>query len=63
MNHIYKVLMVATAITCGVTVYAQDKIIHPDINYAGTPRTVVIGGIAVSGVQGYEDYMLSLIHI
>lgn len=59
MNHIYKVLMVATAITCGVTVHAQDKIIHPDINYAGTPRTVVIGGIAVSGVQGYEDYMLS----
>ena len=59
MNHIYKVLMVAAAITCGVTVHAQDKIIHPDINYAGTPRTVVIGGIAVSGVQGYEDYMLS----
>ncbi|MDY3103366.1 MAG: POTRA domain-containing protein [Prevotella sp.] len=59
MNHIYKGLMVATAITCGVTVHAQDKIIHPDINYAGTPRTVVIGGIAVSGVQGYEDYMLS----
>lgn len=59
MNHIYKVLMVATAITCGVTVHAQDKIIHPDINYAGTPRIVVIGGIAVSGVQGYEDYMLS----
>lgn len=59
MNHIYKVLMVATAITCGVTVHAQDKIIHPDINYAGTPRTVVIEGIAVSGVQGYEDYMLS----
>lgn len=59
MNHIYKVLMVATAITCWVTVHAQDKIIHPDINYAGTPRTVVIGGIAVSGVQGYEDYMLS----
>ena len=50
MNHIYKVLMVAAAITCGVTVHAQDKIIHPDINYAGTPRTVVIGGIAVSGI-------------
>ncbi len=59
MNHIYKVLMAATAITCGVTVHAQDKVIHPDINYAGTPRTVVVGGIAVSGVQGYEDYMLS----
>ena len=51
--------MVATAITCEVTVHAQDKVVHPDINYAGTPRTVVIGGIAVSGVQGYEDYMLS----
>lgn len=51
--------MAATAITCGVTVHAQDKVIHPDINYAGTPRTVVVGGIAVSGVQGYEDYMLS----
>lgn len=59
MNHIYKVLMAATAITCGVTVHAQDKVIHPDINYAGTPRTVVVGGISVSGVQGYEDYMLS----
>ena len=59
MNHIYKVLMAATAITCGVTVHAQDKVIHPDINYAGTPRMVVVGGIAVSGVQGYEDYMLS----
>lgn len=51
--------MAATAITCGVTVHAQDKVIHPDINYAGTPRTVVVGGISVSGVQGYEDYMLS----
>lgn len=51
--------MAATAITCGVTVHAQDKVIHPDINYAGTPRMVVVGGIAVSGVQGYEDYMLS----
>lgn len=59
MNHINKVLVVAVTCCCSMTIGAQDKIIHPDINYAGTPRSVVIGGIAVSGVQGYEDYMLS----
>ena len=38
---------------------AQDKIINPDISYAGTPRTCEIGGIAVEGVEGYEDYVLT----
>ncbi|MCR4583923.1 MAG: outer membrane protein assembly factor BamA [Prevotella sp.] len=38
---------------------AQDKIVNPDISYAGTPRTCTIGGIAVSGVEGYEDYVLT----
>ncbi len=38
---------------------AQDKIINPDISYAGTPRTLTIGGINVSGVEGYEDYVLT----
>ncbi len=37
---------------------AQDKIVNPDISYAGNPRTVVIGGLTVTGVEGYEDYML-----
>ena len=32
---------------------------HPDINYAGTPRDLVIGGFNVSGIDGYEDYMLT----
>lgn len=40
-------------------VQAQDKIINPDISYAGTERDVVVGGIAVSGVEGYEDYVLT----
>ena len=39
--------------------YAQDKIVNPDISYAGTPRTCEIGGIAVEGVEGYEDYVLT----
>ena len=38
---------------------AQDKIVNPDISYAGTPRTCEIGGIAVEGVEGYEDYVLA----
>ena len=41
------------------TLKAQDKIVHPDISYAGTPRTCTIGGIAVDGVEGYEDYVLA----
>ena len=41
-----------------LSVSAQDKIVHPDISYAGTPRTCTIGGIAVEGVAGYEDYVL-----
>jgi outer membrane protein insertion porin family len=41
------------------TLKAQDKIVNPDISYAGTPRTCTIGGIAVSGVEGYEDYVLT----
>ena len=38
---------------------AQDKIVNPDISYAGTPRSCEIGGIAVEGVDGYEDYVLA----
>ena len=41
------------------TITAQEKIVNPDISYAGTPRTCEIGGIAVEGVEGYEDYMLT----
>ena len=38
---------------------AQDKIVNPDISYAGMPRSCEIGGIAVEGVEGYEDYVLA----
>lgn len=59
MNYITKGLIAVAVLGGMVTAQAQDKIVHPDINYAGTPRSVVIGGINVSGVEGYEDYMLS----
>lgn len=59
MNHIKKVLIIALVLGSSIMSQAQDKIVYPDINYAGTPRTLVIGGINVTGVEGYEDYMLS----
>ena len=42
-----------------LSISAQDVIINPDISYAGTPRTCEIGGLAVKGVEGYEDYVLT----
>ena len=38
---------------------AQDVIEFPDISYAGTPRTLILGGINVSGMDGYDDYALT----
>ena len=58
MNFI-KVLTTICLLVSGFAAQAQDKIVHPDISYAGTPRTVTIAGIAVTGAEGYEDYMLT----
>ena len=41
------------------TLKAQDVIVNPEISYAGTPRQCEVGGIAVEGVEGYEDYVLT----
>ena len=38
---------------------AQDVIVKPDISYAGTPRQCEIGGIAVDGIEGYDDFVLT----
>ena len=55
-----KVLVALFTIHCSLfTISAQEKIVNPDISYAGTPRNCTIGGIAVEGVEGYEDYVLT----
>ena len=60
MNKIVKrVLMLVAAVCIAAGAAAQEKIVNPDITYAGSPRECVIGGIAVSGVEGYEEYMLA----
>ena len=62
MNNIKTLLVAALLILAGsMNVAAQDKIVHPDISYAGTPREMVLGGMNVSGIEGYEDYMLTSI--
>ena len=54
-----KVLLFCLFIFFPLAISAQDKIVNPDISYAGTPRSCEIGGIAVEGVEGYEDYVLT----
>lgn len=56
-----KIFAAVIAMACSTAMEAQDKLIHPDITYAGTPREVIVGGMRVSGMQGYEDYMLTSI--
>src|SRR3712207_7335779 len=45
----------AAMLTLALGTKAQDKIVFPDISYAGTPRTCVIAGLNVDGIEGYED--------
>lgn len=54
-----KVAAAIIAMACSLGIEAQERIAHPDITYAGTPRNLVIGGFSVSGMDGYEDYMLT----
>ena len=51
--------MLAAVAMMSIAAAAQEKITNPEITYAGNPRNCVIGGIAVSGVEGYEDYVLT----
>lgn len=57
--NINKLLIAILALICTTAVKGQDKIVYPDISYAGTSRTLTIGGLNVSGADGYEDYMLT----
>ena len=46
--NITKVLTTLCILACSVIAKARDKIVYPDISYAGTPRTVTVAGLAVS---------------
>ena len=59
MNDMRKILVLWLLVVLTTSMQAQEKIINPDISYAGIPRSYTIGGIAVSGVDGYEDFVLT----
>ncbi len=61
MNRLRGCVALVAALFMCVCAAAQEKIVNPDITYAGMPRSCTIAGIAVSGVEGYEDYMLTSI--
>src|SRR5574344_691896 len=59
MNNIKKICLLVFGLVMGLVAQAQDKIVTPDISYAGNPVNVVIGGINVTGVEGYENEILA----
>ena len=59
MQNNIKIFIAILALFATLHAAAQNVIVHPDITYAGTPRTLTIGGFNVSGMDGYEDYMLT----
>lgn len=59
MNNLTRKVLLAAMAMMSIAAAAQEKITNPEITYAGNPRNCVIGGIAVSGVEGYEDYVLT----
>ena len=58
MNKIRKFLTLMVVIICGLPTNAQEIIVNPDISYSGVPRDLTIGGISVSPISGYEDFVL-----
>ncbi len=52
-------LLMLALLLCAVRTSAQEKIVNPDISYMSKVRMCTIASIAVSGVEDYEDYMLT----
>ncbi|MBO4660340.1 MAG: outer membrane protein assembly factor BamA [Prevotella sp.] len=58
-QHIYnKVIIPALLLMLTALPVSAQKIVEPEISYSGTPQELTIGGIEVSGVDSYEDYVL-----
>ena len=59
MKYINRTIILLTLLAGALQTKAQDVIVNPEISYAGTPRHLQLGGLAVKGVQGYEDFVLT----
>lgn len=69
MNHttpktkdsVKRFLLIILAVFAGLTAshaQLQERVTDPVIDYGRTPRQYILGGITVSGVQHYDDYLL-----
>ncbi len=60
MRKINKILMLLAIASGSIyTANAQEKIVNPSISYAGNPVTYRLAGLRVTGITGYEDYVLT----
>ena len=59
MSNTKKVLIfLAFIFSISLQIKAQQKIVNPVISYAANAHTYKLAGISVSGIDGYEDYVL-----
>ena len=59
MTKINKALMLLAFSGVSLVASAQQKIVNPDITYTGSPKTYKLAGLTVTGIDGYEDYVLT----
>ncbi|MCD7720888.1 MAG: BamA/TamA family outer membrane protein [Prevotellaceae bacterium] len=60
MRRTRNILTFLFLLTLSATMRAQmvDRDVDPVVDYGRTPREYILGGITVSGVQNYDDYLL-----
>ncbi len=58
MKRIHYLLSLLLALTLSIQGLAQEAQVNPTVDYARTPRQYTIGGISVSGISNYDDYLL-----
>ena len=61
MYKMNKVLIAIIFMLSGIEAMSQDKIELPEVSYAGSPAVYTIGGINVTSMEGYEDFVLASI--
>ena len=61
MYKMNKVIIAIIFMLSGIEAMSQDKIELPEVSYAGSPAVYTIGGINVTSMEGYEDFVLASI--
>ncbi len=58
MNRKYIILLLLLCTTLPLVAQSLYKDTNPVVDYGRTPREYILGGLTVSGVQNYDDYLL-----